>query len=77
MKYKNILNETWSFLENNFKGSEIHFILWIDFIEKKCDTKNCLKQCIKQAWNEWEWFYTEEKEYTKKYIKENYNILLK
>lgn len=74
MKYETILNDTWDYLDNNFKGSEISFDLWLKLVENKCDTENCLKQCIKMMWKQWEWYDLEEREYYKNYIKENYNI---
>lgn len=76
MKYEKILNKTWEFLENTYKGSEITIMLWINLIEKECDSKNCLKKCIQLLWSQWEWYDDDEKEYWKKYIKDNYNISL-
>lgn len=73
-KYEEILSETWWFLENNYKGSEITFGMWLLYIEKESDSKNCLKQCIKLSWNQWEWYDLEEKEYYRKHIKEYYGI---
>lgn len=74
MKYENIINETWEYLDNNYKGSEITMELWLRTIEKECDNDYCLKQCVKLAWNNWEWFCVDEKEYMKKYIKDRYGI---
>jgi len=47
MKYANILNETWEYLESNYKASEISIKTWCDLVERKCDNDYCLKQCIK------------------------------
>lgn len=77
MKYEKILNETWEYLESNFKGSEITLELWAKLIEKKCDTNYCLKQCIKMMWKNWEWFDFEEKAYFKKYLKNNYGVIVR
>lgn len=74
MKYKKILDNVWDILENNYKGSEITLEMCIDLIEKKADTKNCLKKCIKLLWKQYEFYDVEIKQYYKKYIKENYNI---
>lgn len=74
MKYEKILNDTWYFLENNYKGSEITLEMWINLVEKKADTKNCLKKCIKLLWRQYEFIDPKIKIYYKKYIKENYNI---
>lgn len=76
-KYETILNNTWEYLENNYKGSEITMKLWIDLVEKESDTQNCLKQCIKILWNEWEFFYNEERQFYKEYIKNNYHVIVK
>jgi hypothetical protein len=78
MKYEKILNDTWEYLENNYKGSEITIELWIDLIKKESDTENCLKQCIKLLWEQWEWFDSvEERQYFKEYIKNNYGIIVR
>lgn len=77
MKYSKILNDTWEFLENNYKGSEINMEMWIDLIEKKSDSKNCLKKCITLLWDMWEFYFDDEKEFYKNYIKENYHIRVK
>lgn len=74
MKYENILNKTWEYLENNYKGSEITMKLWLKLIEKECDSKNCLKQCVKLLWSQWEFFEPELYDYYKNYIKENYGV---
>jgi hypothetical protein len=74
MKYAKILNDTWEYLENNFKGSEITIDMWVDLVEKECDNDYCFKQCVKMLWEQWEWFDLEEEQYTKNYIKEKYNI---
>ena len=76
-KYEKILKETWYFLENNYKSSEITIGLWLDIIKKKSDTKNCLKMCVKQLWSMWEWdAYEEEEYYWKEYIFNNYGIVV-
>lgn len=74
MKYARILNDTWEYLENNFKGSEINMYLWLTLIDKKCDNDYCLKQCIRLLWEQYEWYDLEERDYYKNFIKENYNI---
>lgn len=76
MKYEKILNDTWEYLERNYKGSEITMGLWLNLVEKMCDNDYCLKQSIKLLWEQWEWFDIEQKEYYKKYIKENYNVVV-
>lgn len=77
MKYEKILNDTWEFLENNYKGSEINMKMWLDLVEKESDSKNCLKNCINLLWDMWEFFTTEERDHYIKYIKDNYNIKVK
>lgn len=77
MKYNKILNDTWEFLENNYKGSEINMKMWLDLVEKESDNKNCLKNCIILLWDMWEFYTIEEREYYIKYIKDNYNIKVK
>lgn len=74
MKYENIINSTWEYLENNYKASEISLFSWLNMIEKECNNDYCLKKCIKLAWNNWEWYDLEEREYTRQYIKDNYGI---
>lgn len=74
MKYEKILNDTWEELENNYKGSEITFGMWLINIQKECDNNHCLKQCIKLLWSQYEWYDFEEKEYYKKHIKNYYGI---
>lgn len=74
MKYEKILNDTWEYLENNYKGSEITIELWCKLIEKQCNNNYCLKQCIKLLWSQWEWFDFEIREHTKKYLKEYYGV---
>lgn len=74
MKYEKILNDTWYYLENNYKGSEIDLDLWLRLIEKKCDNNYCLKNCIKLLWSQYEWYDLEEKYYYKNYIKNRYGI---
>lgn len=77
MKYEKILNDTWEFLENNYKGSEITLELWAKLIEEKSDTKNCLKQCIKLLWSQWEFLDLDYYNYAKKYIKNKYGVIVK
>lgn len=73
-KYEKILNDTWEYLENNYKGSEITFDLWLDLIEKKSDNNYCLKQCIKLLWCQWEWFSLDLRKYYKGYLKDQYGV---
>lgn len=73
-KYEKILNDTWEYLENNYKGSEINLDLWLKLVEKESDTENCLKQCIKLLWSQYEWYDFEERQYYIDYIKDNYGI---
>lgn len=77
MKYENILNRTWEYLENNYKGSEITIELWLRHIEKLCDNDYCLKKCIKLLWSQWEYFDYEQRNYDIKYIKDNYGVIVK
>jgi len=74
MKYEKILNDTWEYLEDNYKGSEITIQLWLHLIEKKCDNNYCLKQCIKLMFSQWEYFDFEQRQLDIDYIKENYGI---
>lgn len=73
-KYEIILNDTWEYLENNYKGSEITFEFWLKLIEKKCDNNYCLKQCVKLLWEQWEFVFNEDRQYYKEFLKENYNV---
>lgn len=72
MKYSrkaiDIVNDTWEYLENNYKGSEITMSLLICTIERKCDTENCRKQALKYLWENYEFFYEEDYRYYKKYF---------
>ena len=77
MKYEKILNTTWEFLENNYKGSEITFPMWVFLVYKMCDTKYCLKQCLKLLWSQWEWLDKEDREYHKNWLKYNFNVVVK
>ena len=74
MKYEKILNDTWEYLENNYKGSEITFDFWLKLVEKKCDNNYCLKQCIKLLWSQWEWFNLDLRQYYKGYLKDQYGV---
>jgi len=74
MKYEKILNDTWEYLEDNYKGSEITIQLWLKLVEKKCDNNYCLKQCIKLLFSQWEYFDYEQRENDIEYIKNNYGI---
>jgi hypothetical protein len=74
MKYERILNDTWEYLESNYKASEINIKTWCDLVERKCDNNYCLKQCIKLLWEQWEWYDLEERDYYKNYIKDNYGV---
>lgn len=73
-KYEKILNDTWEYLENNYKGSEITFEFWLNLIEKKCDNNYCLKKCVKLLWSQWEFTLNEDRQYYKEYLKESYGI---
>lgn len=73
-KYERILNNVWEELEHNYIESEITFGMWLIYIQKASDSKNCLKQCIKLLWSQCEWHDFEEKEYYRKHIKEYYGI---
>lgn len=81
MKYSkksiNIVNETWEYLENNYKGSEITLPLLIYIIQKKCDTENCRKQSLKYLWNNYEFCDNEEYLYYKEYFKISLGIIVK
>lgn len=81
MKYSNkainIVENTWEYLENNFKGSEITLSLLIYSIQKKCDTENCRKQALKYLWESYEWYDLEEKEYYIKYFRECLGVYVK
>lgn len=77
MKYEKILNDTWYELEHNYKGSEIDLGLWLELVERESDTWNCLKQCIKLLWSQYEWYDLEEKYYFKKYIKDKYGLIVR
>ena len=81
MKYSNkainIVENTWEYLENNFKGSEITLSLLIYSIQKKCDTENCRKQALKYLWESYEWYDLKEKEYYIKYFKECLGVCVK
>lgn len=74
MKYEKILNDSWEYLEENYKGSEITIQLWCKIIEKMCDTEYCLKQCIKLLFSQWEYFDLRQREFDIKYIKEKYGV---
>ena len=76
MKYEKILNDTWEYLENNYKGSEISIELWAKMIEQHylCNNNYCLKQCIKLLWQQWEWFDFEERNYFKDFLKNKYGV---
>ena len=65
-----IVEETWDYLESNYKGSEITLSLLIYTIQNKCDTENCRKQALKFLWDTYEWYDLEEKAYYKEYYKE-------
>ena len=77
MKYEKILNDTWEYLENNYKGSEITLELWGDLIKKQCNNDHCLKKCIKLMWNQWEFFDFEERVYFIELIKDKYGVIVK
>ena len=72
MKYSrkaiDIVNDTWEYLENNYKGSEITMSLLIYTIERKCDTENCRKQALKYLWENYEFLYEVDYRYYKKYF---------
>jgi len=73
----NIVNNTWEYLENNFKGSEINMSLLVYTIQKKCDTENCRKQALKYLWENYEWFDLREKEDYILFFKESLGINVK
>ena len=77
MKYTKILDDTWYYLENNYKGSEITLELWLSLIEKHSNSTNCLKKCIKIIWSKWEFYDNNLKDYYKKYIKRTYGVIVK
>lgn len=81
MKYSkkciDLVNDVWTFLENNYKGSEITFELILREINKKADTNNVLRQSIKYLWNNYEWFDYEYKKYCVDYVKNNFGVRLK
>lgn len=69
-----IVEDTWEYLEDNYKGSEITLSLLIYTIQRKCDTENCRKQSLKYLWENYEFYEEEEYEYYKEYYKECLNI---
>lgn len=75
-KCKNIVNEAWKFLENNYKGSEITMELLLKEICKRANTKTCLKDSIKYLWQNYEFFYEDIYKYYKNYIKTNFHIIV-
>lgn len=81
MKYSNkainIVENTWEYLENNYKGSEITLSLLVYSIQKKCNTENCRKQALKYLWEGYEFYELEEKNYWKKYFKECLGVCVK
>lgn len=76
-KYEKILNDTWEYLDSNYKGSEIRFDLWLDLIIASCDNDYCLKKCIKLLWTQWEWFNLEERKFYIRYIKDNFSLIVR
>ena len=74
MKYTNkaikIVEDTWEYLENNYKGSEITFSLLLYNVQKQCDTEYCRKQSLKYLWENYEFYNDEEYKYYKAYYKE-------
>ena len=81
MKYTqksiDLVEDVWSYLENNYKGSEITMELLLYEINKKADTENTLKQSIKYLWNNYDFFDIEYKNYCINYIYNNFNIKVK
>lgn len=69
-KSKRIVEETWDYLEKNYKGSEITFSLLMYTVSKKCDSENCRKQSLKYLWENYEFYQEEDYEYYKQYYKE-------
>lgn len=73
MKYSkkaiNIVNDTFDYLENNYKGSEITLSLLIYTIQKKCDSENCRKQALKYLWDNYEFYDNNDYKYYKEYYK--------
>ena len=72
-----LVDDVWTFLENNFKGSEITFELIIREIDKRADTNNTLRHAIKYLWDNYDWFDYNYKTYCIDYIKDKYGIRLK
>lgn len=76
-KYEKILNDTWEYLEYNYKSSEIDLALWISCIDSECDNNYCLTKCIKLLWSQWEFLDLSERDYYIKYIKDNYDVVVR
>lgn len=74
MKYEKILNDSWEYLENNYKGSEITIQLWLYIIGKMCDNEYCFKKCVKLLFSQWEYYDTEQRQLDIEYIKDYYGI---
>lgn len=72
-----LVEDVWTFLENNFKGSEITMELMLYEIYRKADTQNTLKNAIKYLWNNYEFFDYDYKEYCIKYIYDRFGIKVK
>lgn len=73
----NIVNDTWEYLENNYKGSEINMSLLIYIIERKCDSENCTKQALKYLLENYEFYDLEEEKYYKDYYRAILGIKVK
>lgn len=72
-----IVEDTWEYLENNYKGSEITMSLLIYTIQRKCDSENCRKQSLKYFWENYEFYNEEEYKYYKEYFKECLGIIVR
>lgn len=72
-----LVDSVWTFMENNFKGSEITMELLLREINKRADTNNVLRQSIKYLWENYDWFDYDYKKYCIDYIYDNFGIKVK
>lgn len=72
-----IVEDTWEYLENNYKGSEITMGLLIYTIQRKCDSENCRKQSLKYLWENYDFYIYEDYIYWKNYYKECLGIIVR